>query len=536
MTWSFEDREGRLAAMGYVMLDSCEFTVQTCSRKVDNKGGDSAATASNDGLPGVWHEVDLRDGEGRHTQQSEGVDEVDRQAVCRYCRVVIEATNAEETPSLHQLSTSLEHIEYFDGTLSDVCRVCPHCSRRYQCDAVTMLGLIKSCQGIVKVLRMFVLRRGMGRYALLMSIGFPHLELRSGDSKARSILPKKLSNKRTSTHVLQPLQVLLSIISSDWTRLRSTMEYMQQTVDLDANNLYGHGKSTNTVTPKASFFPTKVNLEELYQRLQSPLQASHNRPGVETSDQEQSILCRLPKELLSERIVPYLRAKSLENLRCTCTYMHDVLSSCVPGMRLNLYEHQIKALKWMRSKETKVLQESDLLHGSSNPHSCTSANVDADLHRSITGGQTVYLESSGDPTERIRLDQCTGSELKGDYVTSLHRQVARGGLLCDDPGLGKTVTVLSHILQTMGVSTKSCTGTDESVGEAEEEALAENDIFVAYWEEQTVSHTRRPALLKLVNDLSKSIKIKRFCASSVRRKIELDEYGTNFAEFEREVR
>lgn len=44
-------------------------------------------------------------------------------------------------------------------------------------------------------------------------------------------------------------------------------------------------------------------------------------------------------------------------------------------------------------------------------------------------------------------------------------QPVRGGLLCDEPGLGKTITVLALLLQTRGILPGECRESSERTGQ-----------------------------------------------------------------------
>jgi hypothetical protein len=79
-------------------------------------------------------------------------------------------------------------------------------------------------------------------------------------------------------------------------------------------------------------------------------------------------------------------------------------------------------------------------------------------------------------------------------------KAARGGLLCDEPGLGKTVTVLSLILRSLGLSVDATTNNNHT-------AIDDEAIFHSYWESEYVTvHVRRPVILKLITRLLKSDK------------------------------
>ena len=70
-------------------------------------------------------------------------------------------------------------------------------------------------------------------------------------------------------------------------------------------------------------------------------------------------------------------------------------------------------------------------------------------------------------------------------------------LLCDDPGLGKTITVLSLILRSFGLSTKATAEASSSEDD--------DNLFYSYWSSSFLTvHVRRPAILKLINLAIKS--------------------------------
>jgi hypothetical protein len=127
-----------------------------------------------------------------------------------------------------------------------------------------------------------------------------------------------------------------------------------------------------------------------------------------------------------EKIAPYFRATDLAALRCTCRPMYQMLQAVVPGLRLQLCQHQVTSLSWMRSRESSLFRtEIDCLQRSTNHD---------DIHRAVSGGSTVLLRRR-DGSWTIRLDTLSGNEVLMEKCRSLPRRIARGGLLCDDPVL-----------------------------------------------------------------------------------------------------
>lgn len=214
-------------------------------------------------------------------------------------------------------------------------------------------------------------------------------------------------------------------------------------------------------------------------------------------------LAVLPKELLVSNLAPYLRARCLDSLRNTCWYLHDALAAVVPGLKLRLFKHQINSLTWMRMRECRKVSEKDIL---ANPNLFHLQQTDGDLHRAATGGATVAFASricngSSSASETVRIAQETGHEITAADMLTFTRNVARGGLLCDDPGLGKTITVLSLILQTIGLTTNSSYESSDLNTTSRDQS---DEVFDAYWRENMTAEFRQPALYKLYWSLLRS--------------------------------
>ena len=431
----------------------------------------------------------------------------------------------------------------FDGNMADVqhSSSCPPCCKAGQTnrsDLSLLLGLAMTCQdsGHIHIETMqMMLRSGT---------------LDKSDDDANQIeniaflitfsMPLLLeSTKRQIKALPSSTQLLLSIMRSDWEYLSSGMSFMAATRFQEGGELR-----------RDTFFPPKMSLEELYSRLRG-LQKGDVKI---TSRNKTSPLAALPHELLFTKIAPFLRARSLNALRSTCSEMHQALKAVVPGLKkLKLYSHQIRSLEWMRSREVHEWTENHVLDGRSS-----SLSVDGDCHRCITAGATVLLRPRRTPDATFRLDTQSGrvcTDFKSSHGSIHHsRRAARGGLLCDDPGLGKTITVLSLILQTMGLSSEERPRT-----ELEQSHLIQtqnqDDIFHAYWCEQLdpifqrqelnrltrlaqhlddQSIFRRPVCTFLYPDYLDIVE-KPMCFLQVSRNITNETYTNNFAEYAKDV-
>lgn len=135
-----------------------------------------------------------------------------------------------------------------------------------------------------------------------------------------------------------------------------------------------------------------------------------------------SPLLSLPDDVLF-RIVKDLKGTDITHLSETCPAFFEFLLPIVPGLRLRLFPHQLHALNRLTAMEKLHIRE-----------------------------DTMPL------LERINTFDRNGSCLVVDLVDgsiSLLDGVpcvgpAPGGLFCDEPGLGKTITALALILKTSG--------------------------------------------------------------------------------------
>nr|XP_025624853.1 F-box protein At3g54460 isoform X2 [Arachis hypogaea] len=119
------------------------------------------------------------------------------------------------------------------------------------------------------------------------------------------------------------------------------------------------------------------------------------------------------------KILACLGPMDLTRVSATCRHLRSLAASVMPCTKLNLFPHQQTAVEWMLHRERNFEQ---LLH----PLYIALLTEDGfSFHVNTVSGEIISEET---PTIR-------------DF---------RGGMFCDEPGLGKTVTTLSLIVKTQG--------------------------------------------------------------------------------------
>ncbi|KAL3681903.1 hypothetical protein R1sor_024859 [Riccia sorocarpa] len=216
----------------------------------------------------------------------------------------------------------------------------------------------------------------------------------------------------------------LSHLSSDWMRRRQI---------LDDQLSYSHESLANTGACRVLGCSNHLALSEAEKNVRFDLNSmfgslnciKHDaqevtslKPAARTGAW-QSGIWQLPDEILTS-ILNKLAPTDLLRVSAVARHFQQLAASIMPCINLKLYPHQEAAVGWMMYRERPP-------RSFPYPHS----------------GNLVSEDGLG-----FYFDKLNGDLLPGGPPW-LHD--FRGGLVCDEPGLGKTVTALSLILKTQGV-------------------------------------------------------------------------------------
>ncbi|XP_024021128.1 F-box protein At3g54460 [Morus notabilis] len=161
-------------------------------------------------------------------------------------------------------------------------------------------------------------------------------------------------------------------------------------------------------------------LHEIFKSLPSVAKMGYNDTFriQPVDDSCRSGIWELSDDILINILAP-LGPVELVKVAATCRHLRFLAALIMPCMKLKLFPHQQAAVQWMLHRE----QRAEAL-----PHPLYTAFVTEDglsFYISTISGEIIYGET---PTIN-------------DF---------RGGMFCDEPGLGKTITALSLILKTQG--------------------------------------------------------------------------------------
>lgn len=193
-------------------------------------------------------------------------------------------------------------------------------------------------------------------------------------------------------------------------------------------------------------------------------------------------LMRLPIELAAAVMI-HLDPCSLHALSCCSKAMRRDCDGIIPGLQLRLYPHQYDSVWWMLDRERPGKTEvsiqyktfykradikSALISSCSDKHRC-SCTTEAwnfnqafyDKFLGVTGFYPVLsstVEECSPPSPLFYHDLLSGDILHPKYDSiggaspppEILIKRTRGGMLCDEPGLGKSITMMAVILRSLG--------------------------------------------------------------------------------------
>lgn len=190
----------------------------------------------------------------------------------------------------------------------------------------------------------------------------------------------------------------------------------------------------------------------------------------------------LPDEVL-QQVVLHLRPKDCVALSNVNEELRDFMKPFVPGLLLRLFPHQVDAVARMTSMEER------------RPASLSMSM----LHR---------FDIPSLPNVCVVADLTDGTLMRLAQMPQL--EPPRGGLFCDEPGLGKTITALSLVLKTLGQMPRPPDGREmETVprqyGEGDVSVYREVAVgrYCAYGEESAVPTQSRRGRLFPFSDVDK---------------------------------
>ena len=132
----------------------------------------------------------------------------------------------------------------------------------------------------------------------------------------------------------------------------------------------------------------------------------------------------VPPEAL-EHVLRACSPAALRALSATCRHARTACAAVIPGLRCALFPHQQAAVAWMIAREA------------SRP----PMRVHPAVREFVTAGD-MHWPFYVDPRHREGVTLRT--------MPPAPVRDSRGGLFCDEPGLGKTVTALALVLKTLG--------------------------------------------------------------------------------------
>lgn len=184
------------------------------------------------------------------------------------------------------------------------------------------------------------------------------------------------------------------------------------------------------------FSNSDFRLEKIFAKFETRLPAALPSTTIPGSG-----LVILPDEAL-ELIARRLSPRTFYSFASTCRTVQHALAPLAPGLKLRLFDHQSGALRRMLQREQ--VSPAGIVQPLCTPFPKTARKGNDNLT-----GDEFFLTN-------CYMDDTTGAVFLGDISA---KPDFRGGLFCDEPGLGKTITAVALILRTLGQIPRAPNGT-----------------------------------------------------------------------------
>jgi len=233
-------------------------------------------------------------------------------------------------------------------------------------------------------------------------------------------------------------------------------------------------------------------------RSNASIRAARELINAESREQERLLgsshripLFCLPASLLCT-VARYLCAKDLRALRRCCKFLDYTCATVVPGLTLELYSHQKRALRWMDLQE--------------NPRAMrTRLEIPDDVRCLSQFGGCVKLQPGlcADNSKELVVELRSGEIMSLQAVPEPTKVI--GGMLCDEPGLGKTVTMLALILRTAGSVPLQADPSRSPRSTISAASVSETSFVDEHWQAMDW-HSKENIVVEFLSALRKTIK------------------------------
>lgn len=217
---------------------------------------------------------------------------------------------------------------------------------------------------------------------------------------------------------------VIYLYSCDWQARGSMLNFVDSDHEIDKlcwniSDCHVLGCNQHCNAPDTS----RKKLFELHEIFSSLPSVSMNGDSIHSKinpadDANASGFWVLPDDVLIN-VVTVLAPLELLRVSSTCRHLRLLAATIMPSMKLKLYPHQQSAVEWMlkRERDPQVFP---------NP---------------------MYMKFETEDGFAFNINT-----VSGELVTGAVPMIKdfRGGMFCDEPGLGKTITALSLILKTLG--------------------------------------------------------------------------------------